>query len=154
MKTKSRSSLAILAWVFLLAACAGAPKAVKESLNAMYPDARDLEWSQEDEGWEAEFEIGGQEFTALFTETGDWLETERAIHVDSLPDDVLVTMYSEYPEFDIREAEWVETPELKAFEVEIMNPGKEQAELEVMITPEGKILGMEDNEGAEEDDDD
>lgn len=137
-------SLSVLAAMVLLTGCQqDAPDIVKKAFSARFESATDIEWEQEDGVWEAEFEIGEQEFTSLFTAGGEWMETETAFAIDSLPDDVLETLYSQYPDYDIMEAEWVETPEFKGYEVEIARNGEEEAEIEVLVTPMGKIISEE-----------
>ncbi len=145
-------SFSVLAAMVLLTGCQqDAPDIVKKAFSARFESATDIEWEQEDDGWEAEFEIGEQEFTSFFTAGGEWMETETAFAIDSLPDDVLETLYSQYPDYDIMEAEWLETPEFKGYEVEMAIKGDEETEIEVLITPIGQIMRKEsENETAEE----
>jgi hypothetical protein len=155
MKQKP-SSLFFIAALALMAACySGAPKVVSNAFDEMFPEAKEVEWDQEDDHvWEAEFEMDEAEYTASFSESGEWLETEKEIDVSELPDTVVSVIAINYEGFEIEEAEWLESPGFKGFELEIIKGGETEIEMEVRITPEGKIIAEEVEADSEEQDGD
>jgi hypothetical protein len=62
-----------------------APEAVKTAFAALYKDVKGVNWSKEDNVWEAEFEMNEVEMSANFDEAGTLLETESEIAIKDLP---------------------------------------------------------------------
>ena len=60
--------------------CSEAPEAVKSAFAAAYKDVEEVEWTKEDNEWEAEFEMNEIEMSANYDETGKLLETETGIN--------------------------------------------------------------------------
>jgi len=151
---KTSTIIGMVVLVALIAACASkTPVAVTDAFNAMFPGATDTEWMQEeDNSWEAEFEMEGMEYSALFSADGGWLETEWEIDLEELPDTVLKVIELNYAGYEIEEAEWLESPDFKGFELEIIKGGETEIEMEVRITPNGKIVDEEVEEDSEEQD--
>lgn len=129
---------------------ANAPEAVKSAFNEKFKNAKEVEWSQEDETeWEAEFEMNGKEYSANFSNDGKWKETEHEIENSELPEAVRATISQEFGEYEIESAEISETVEGVVFELAI-EQGEE--ELEVVIDANGKIISKK--KASEEDDED
>ena len=63
----------------------GVPSKVKKAFQAKFPQAAEVEWGMDDENHEAEFEMNGQDMSAVFDKSGTWLETETEIAVSDLP---------------------------------------------------------------------
>jgi hypothetical protein len=146
--------LALVAMVF--AGCeSGPPEAAKKTFTEKFPSASDTEWSQEDENvWEAEFEMDDKEYTACFSADGEWMETEWELGVEELPDTVVNVMAARYAGYGIDEVEWVDSPEFIGYELELEKEGDEDAGMEVLITPEGQVIkeeAEEEDEAGEED---
>lgn len=127
------------------------PEKVQASFEELFPTATEVEWEMEDENeWEAEFEVDGKEASACFTIEGEWIETEYEL--ESLPETIETILMETYPGFEIDEIEIVESPDFNGYEVELK---KGEEELEVMVTNEGEVLeveiGEEEDEDSEED---
>jgi hypothetical protein len=123
-----------------------APEKVLTSFEKMFPAATDVEWEMENENeWEAEFDMDGKEVSACFTSVGEWIETEYK--VETLPETIETIVNETYPGFEIDEIEIVESPEFKGYEIE-MEKGEE--ELEIKVTHQGEIIEVEISEKEDE----
>jgi ABC-type phosphate/phosphonate transport system substrate-binding protein len=126
------------------------PEAVKTAFNKKFTNAEGVEWSQEDDSeWEAEFKIKGINYSANFTNKGEWKETEYKIKRSELPEAVRATISQEFNEFDVESAEISETADGEVYELVIEI---DDEEFEVVIDANGKII--EKKKSSEEDDDD
>lgn len=144
---KFTSILLKISAVALLTACGGGtPLSVTETFVKMFPDAKDVEWTHEDDNtWEAEFEVESKEFSASFSEDGTWIETELEVEIDDIPYEAMETIDSTYADMEVLEASWLETADFIGYELELGLRGEEEAALEVRITADGRII----NEDAE-----
>ncbi|MDZ4846483.1 MAG: hypothetical protein SH857_13150 [Chitinophagales bacterium] len=61
------------------------PASLKTSLQSKYPAATDLKWEKENDNYEAEFEVGETDYSVVFDNTRNILETEVEIKADELP---------------------------------------------------------------------
>lgn len=61
------------------------PEAVKTAFQKLYPSIDDVDWTMEDQYYEAEFEINDTDHAVLLDATGKLIETEIEISVDQLP---------------------------------------------------------------------
>ena len=131
---------------------ADVPQAVMSQFQQKFPDAKSVEWSKESASeLEAEFKMNGEEMSANFSNTGEWLETETEIKEKDLPEAVKNTLTSQYADYKVEESEQVSTPEQsKAYEVEIE---KGETTLEVVLDPSGKVVKQEPAEEEGKDND-
>ena len=57
------------------------PKDVRKDFNAMYPDAKDVEWEKEGNCWKVSYEIGVYpnvvEYETLYDSSGNWILTRK-----------------------------------------------------------------------------
>lgn len=124
-----------------LAACSQkkvVPQKILDAFSQKYPNAKEVEWGKEEASiWEAEFELTDKDMSANFNLNGDWLETETELTKKDLPSAVLATISNTYKGYKIKEIGFTETPELKAFEVEVKKGGKLT---EVILDGFGKII--------------
>jgi len=65
--------------------CSEAPETVKTAFAAAYKDVKEVQWSKEDNAWEAEFKLNDVEMSANYDEFGNLLETEAGINAKDLP---------------------------------------------------------------------
>ena len=149
-------TISVVALIFLNTGCNSNPnEKITTAFNNKYPEAQKVEWEQEEENiWEAEFEMNGNEFTACFNTNGEWLETEMDFELSKLPDTVRQTISMNYEGFEIDEAEWIETPDFKGFAIEIEKDKEGEKELELFITKEGKLIKVEEEDDHDHDADD
>ena len=147
-----KSLLIIYSVVFLLfntclqTTTIDAPAEIKTAFAQKFPDAKNVKWDRENEKeWEAEFKMNGKAYSANFDNHGAWLETEAEIHKKDLPENVLSTLKSEYNEYSIEETGFIETPDIKGYEILLE---AEEANIELVIDDTGTILKKEvKNEG-------
>src|SRR5258706_8662481 len=89
----TKSILAVLS-VLLFSAMtfAGAPPAsVQKAFEQKFPGAEKVKWDKENaHEYEASFKWNKAKYSANFTNTGEWLETEMAIAFKELPDKVKI----------------------------------------------------------------
>lgn len=152
----------------LLFSCNGPTKEKQENqdqtnpaeanFKSQYPDAKDVEWEQEGEYTEAEFEQDGLEISILYDKDGNVIETETEIDASQLPPSVSNYLTENYAGSEIEEAEKIESPKGNFFEVEIEYENDEEVELlfdasgnfvEVVIEKDVDE-GEEDDEGEKE----
>lgn len=145
-----RITLITLCFSTLLAtACSNdreVPNAVKKTFNEKYPNATHIDWEQEDDAeWEAEFKLEKTEYSAKFTTEGKWIETESEIKVKLLPQTVLSAIAEKFPNYEIEEAELINSPIFKnAYEIEVE---ANEIEYEIIVDADGKIISeKEENE--------
>lgn len=95
-------------------------------LKEKYEQAEDIEWNIDAHGnYEAEFKLNGNKYRADFGTNGRWIETERSIDWDKLPEVIQDEVRKEYDKDDIAEIEWVEHFTKGIFyDVEIKAKGK------------------------------
>lgn len=154
MKTTLRIALTIL--IFGFYSCTDkdtdVPEVVKQSFTSKFPDAEEIEWEkEEDNEWEAEFELGDIEYTASFDNKGSWLETERYVKEVDLPHIVLEKLKANYPDHKIEEIALVENETNSYYEIDLTY-GDES--LEVAISEDGNTLSMNETEDDDNEDDD
>ena len=129
---------------------------VKTDFSQKYPEARQVEWEMEEaDEYEAEFKLKGVEMSANFKKDGTWLGTETEIDEDDLPKVVKDGITSNFPGYDIEEAELSEKPDgVLVYEVEMENE-KEDIELKAVFSLNGKIIKKEigEEEGDKVEDD-
>lgn len=113
------------------------PQKVEKAFNQKFPNAKKVDWENEDGAWEAEFEWKGTEYSANFSENGDWLETEHEISENQLPAIVKNTLSIQFKGYDIEEVEISEKPDGTFYEIE-MEQG--ETDYEVTISPSGQIV--------------
>ena len=102
------------------------PPEVENAFTVKYPNAGAAKWEVDDNGyWEAGFQLGDLEYNADFTEDGTWVETERSIKLEDLPDVVQRAIKLEFGEDEITEIEAVDHPTKgEFFDVEFKRDGK------------------------------
>ncbi len=127
--------------IISLTACSQTKKVPQNILNVFshkFPDAKEIEWGKEDENtWEAEFELSDKDMSANFNIRGVWLETETELTKKDLPKVIKNVISTDYKGYKIKEMGFTETPNYKAFEVEVKKGAKV---IELVIDGSGKII--------------
>lgn len=115
---------------------------VGEDLSAliqqMYPGARILEKDYDDGYLKIEIMHEGIEKEVYFNGAGEWVWTEWDVRVSELPEAVRNTVASEYPEYVIDDAKYVDSPQYEYYLIELEN--SRDQEMKVKITPSGTVL--------------
>ena len=127
--------------ILLFASCndqKSIPVYTKTAFETKYPLAEDVEWEkEEDEEYEVEFEIDGKEMTSIFSSKGKWLETEFEIEENDIPENIKEAIKLKYRGYEIVEAEMIETPDMKEFEIVLKDS---QREREIVYNIDGVLL--------------
>jgi ribosome-associated toxin RatA of RatAB toxin-antitoxin module len=146
LKTMKKVTILMLGSVMILSQAYAQTKTnvsenVKSAFSQKFPAAKKVKWDKESETeWEAEFKINGEEYSANFTSNGTWKETEHEIEESAIPAAVKQTLDSEFAGYDIEEAEISETVQGKVYEFALE---KDEIDLEVAISPDGKVVKKE-----------
>ena len=86
------------------------PEAVTKAFAAKFPTVRKVSYDHEKNGnYEAEFALNGVKMSVDFNSTGEWLETETAIKVAELPENVTTAIKKAHPSAKIVGAAKIET---------------------------------------------
>lgn len=96
------------------------PIAVTSAFNKKFPNAINVKWDKENaHEYEATFEWQGVNYSANFSDTGDWLETESSFSFDLLPVNVKTAFASKHKGATIKAVAKIETSKGETrFEVE------------------------------------
>ncbi len=116
------------------------PLIVREALETALSETQssidEVRWEMERGFFEAEFEIDGKELGIYFDEQGVIVAREEKIPASELPEEVLVTLESEYQDFEIDEVERIRSEEEVLYEIELEN---KRVEAEILIDKNGNI---------------
>ncbi|HHH53808.1 MAG TPA: hypothetical protein ENK91_09135 [Bacteroidetes bacterium] len=137
--------LAVFAVMILTQACAQTnskvPAKVKAAFTQKFPTAKKAKWDKENATeWEVEFKMNREKYSANFSSDGVWKETEYEIEKSDIPAAVKQSLNNEFAGYDVEEVEVSETPEGKVFEFALE---KDDNDLKVAISPDGKIVKNE-----------
>ncbi len=136
-------SLAVLILALLGCAETVVPEQTRLAFEAMYPEAREVDWDVEDESvCEADCIVDGRELSLKFDLAGNWLETEILIEVHELPPAILHVVETHFGDAAIEEIEQTLTPGLDTlYEVDVIREGRE---IDILFDPTGKIIRRDD----------
>ena len=97
------------------------PQAVSEAFNKKFPNATKVKWEKENaKEFEASFNWKGVDYSANYSDTGEWLETESTIVFNDLPKNVQATFNASHPNAKVKEVAKIETSKGETqFEIEI-----------------------------------
>lgn len=146
--------LTVLLSTMALTACGqkkDVPTKVKTTFNQKFPNATRVNWDKENATeWEAEFKMDGKKYSANFDNEGNWKEIEYKISKTDIPSVVKSTLDNDFNGYKIEEAEISETAEGKVYEFELE---KGKSNLELAISPDGKLVKKEEKKEEENDED-
>lgn len=80
------------------------PAIVKDAFNKAHKDAKDIKWEKEGANFEAEFETGDHEQSAVYDAAGRLVETELEISAEALPAAVKAYVAKNHRDAKIKEA--------------------------------------------------
>jgi hypothetical protein len=123
------------------------PQKVMDSLKAKFPKAEIQKCTKEKEGdaivFDIEFTENGRKCEADIKEDGTMVNYEKEVAVKDLPKKVLEAVEKKYPKATLKEC--MECTEIKGkeeklegYEINLVTADKK--EIEVTVSPEGKIL--------------
>ena len=116
------------------------PQIVADAFHAKFPNATKAKWEKENAAeYECNFLNGNTEMAAKYDQSGKWLETETEVKATTLPAAVQQAIHQQYSDYKLKEAEIVETPEGKLYEVELSKGGKVT---ELRLTADGRVTSI------------
>jgi hypothetical protein len=112
------------------------PEAVNKTFQNKFPNATNAKWDKENaHEFEAEFVWNGAKYSANFSDTGEWLETESTISFNQLPEKVQKAFNNSYPGANVKAVAKIETSKSTTkYEVEIKQSIKNK---EVLYNEDG-----------------
>jgi hypothetical protein len=123
------------------------PKAVMNSLLGKFPKAKIDKCTKAKEGndvvYDIEFKVEGRKTEADIKENGSFINYEQAIEAKDLPKVVKDAVDKKYPKAtwkDVMEEKEIHGNEEKLSAYEVTLVTAEKKEVEVRVSPEGKIL--------------
>ena len=99
------------------------PESVMKAFNSMFTVSQ-VQWEKEGNQYKAEFWQNGKEVEAWFQKDGTWSRTEHDMNPTELPEPVSNYVSSNYPDYVIDDADYVETPASTYYELELEKNGK------------------------------
>ncbi len=95
--------------------------AVESAFKTKFSNATNISWDKEnDREYEAEFTMNSAKYSANFSDTGKWLETERIIPYIELPQAVQKSFMASHKEAKVKATAKIETSEGEIrYEIEI-----------------------------------
>ena len=114
------------------------PIAVRTAFNQKFPNAGKVKWDKENtHEYEAAFLWKGVKYSANFSDTGEWLETESPFSFKQLPQKVQTAFTALHKETAIKAVAKIETSKgVTKYEVEIKQGAKT---VELFYTADGTI---------------
>ena len=113
------------------------PAAPAAAFKKAFPAAARVKWEKENSQFEASFNLGESEMSALFTPKGELLETETEMRPSQLPVPVRQVLATRYKSAKVTEAAKIVTHKTKAvtYEAEVTEGGKKH---DLVFTADGQ----------------
>ena len=117
-------------------AAANVPAAVTDAFRKNFPAVKAVKWEKEGADYEAGFDMGKAEMSAVITAAGVLKETETEMAVSQLPASVQKALATSYKAYKTTEAAKIVTAATGAttYEAEISQGGKHR---DVLFNPDG-----------------
>lgn len=117
---------------------ADVPQPVKAAFMKQFPKADNARWEMETKTeYEVNFKQGAEAMSAAYGTAGQWLETEKDINADALPDAVRRTLADKYAGSNVKDLSRVENPKGTFYEADLE---KGETSMEVVISPDGTVV--------------
>ena len=129
------------------------PSAVTKSFKAKFPSAKEVDWNEGDDGFEADFYMGNENKVVTFNENGSWVQTLTNIEEDKFPAAITKAVKAKYASVEIESVQMVEVTSGTTYNV---NASNDKASYTLKLDKAGKILNVEEfaNDDSDDDDDD
>jgi len=116
------------------------PSAVTKSFKAKFPNAKEVDWNESDEGFEADFYMGNENKVVTFNENGNWLQTSTNLEEGKFPPLITKAVKAKYNSVEVESVQMVETNTSTIYNVSASN---DQASYTLKLDKTGKILNVE-----------
>ena len=120
------------------------PDKVKQSMESMYPQASKVQWEMHDGMYEASFMVNDKKTSVVFSNQGQFSESETEIAMDELPE--LAQYYVTYH----LSSETIEEIEMETDAHGVVTYEVETDGGEYLFSAEGKLLSKEMEDGDDE----
>ena len=120
------------------------PDKVKQSMESMYPQASKVQWEMHDGMYEASFMVNDKKTSVVFSDQGQFSESETEIAMDQLPE--LAQYYVTYH----LSSETIEEIEMETDAHGVVTYEVETDGGEYLFSAEGKLLSKEMEDGDDE----
>lgn len=95
------------------------PSVVLNAFRVGYPGATEAEFSQTGEGYNVDFEVAGNEYSAVITTSGEIVKEKKEISWQQLPAKVQKNLSEKYEPSDIEDQEVVRSAREKYYQAEV-----------------------------------
>lgn len=95
------------------------PSVVINAVMTKYPDAKDLEWEMKNGIYEAEFDLGKDDYEVWVNAEGTILKVEQEIANTQIPAAVLTKVKSDFKEFKLDDAKRIEIGKAVYYKIEL-----------------------------------
>ena len=112
------------------------PDSVQSSFQNLYAETS-VKWEVENGLYKAELWVKGKEVDVYFKPDGTWVRTDSDFSPMGLPTAVVSYVETNYPDYRIDDADYVETPTGNYYEIELEKNGTRDVYLK--ITEEGAL---------------
>lgn len=106
-------------------------------LNERYPGARIIEVDREANGYEVDIVHDGRGKEVMFDLDGNWVLTTWDLRMNEVPEVVKAAAQTQYPDYRLDDADFVETPSASYYLIE-MEQG--EREVKVKVSADGTVL--------------
>ncbi|MBS1568966.1 MAG: PepSY-like domain-containing protein [Bacteroidetes bacterium] len=131
---------------------ADVPQPVKAAFMKQFPKADHIRWGMESKTeYEAEFKLGSEAMSATFGTAGQWLETERDIKIEALPEAVRKALADKYAGSKVKDVSYVENPKGTFYEADLE---KGEQSMEVVFNADGTVFKEQVEESGKDNDED
>ena len=131
---------------------ADVPQPVKAAFMKQFPKADKGRWEMETKTeYEVNFKQGTEVMSATYGNAGQWMETEKDIKADALPDAVRKTLADRYAGHKVKDLSYVENPKGKFYEADIE---KGEKSMEIVFNADGTVFKENVEEKGKESDED
>lgn len=95
------------------------PSVVINAVMTKYPDAKDLEWEVKNGIYEAEFDLGKDDYEVWINAEGTILKIEQEIQNTHVPAAILNKLKTEYKDYRLDDAKRIEIGKKVYYEIEL-----------------------------------
>ena len=123
------------------------PQAVRTAFAKAYPNVKNVKWEKEGDSYEAGFDLGKEEVSALIDAAGKVKEVETEIAMDAMPAAVKKSLAKDYADYKVKEAAKIVAENVITYEAEVKK-GKESFDL--IFSEDGKLVKKEEKKNEKD----
>jgi hypothetical protein len=93
------------------------PGDIRESFKSRYKGARKVDWTIKEDRYKVNFLLNGSEMFTYLDRHGNWMKSFTKLDSEKLPEQVIVFLESEYPDYELTKVYLKETAQGQSFTV-------------------------------------